>query len=91
MACHPWRGLFGGETIMQKSYFFIADLLGFSNIVRNSSHDQMEQKIMIWIGLVQKAKEFAEIEQIQLISDTLFASAGDSKEDFIKLRTLDMI
>lgn len=68
-----------------KRYFFMGDLLGFSNIIKNSNADEMEKRISKWIELVKSAKEFAKIDNIQLISDTLFASAGETKDDLNKL------
>ena len=62
------------------SYFFAADLLGFSSIVSNLGQDELDKRINVWTDLVQKVKCEAGINDLQLISDTLFMQEQDSRD-----------
>jgi len=68
-----------------EKYFFIADLLGFSNMITNTSPEQRDKRIDSWVQLVKEAKANVNIEKTQLISDTLFASAGSTEGDLLKM------
>ena len=59
-------------------YFLTADLLGFSNIVTNSSEDELSERIGDWVTLVETAAHACNVQNIQLISDTVFASADST-------------
>lgn len=61
-------------------YFLVADLLGFGKIVRNSSEDELDERITVWVDLVQSTATKCGVENLQLISDTIFASAPSSPE-----------
>ena len=60
------------------SYFLVADVLGFSKIVLNLSHDDLDERMQCWTGLVAKARCEAHIDRIQLISDTVFVQVDDT-------------
>ena len=62
------------------SYFLAADLLGFSSIVSNLDQDELDKRINVWTNLVQKIKSEARINDLQLISDTLFVREEDSED-----------
>jgi hypothetical protein len=66
-------------------YFFIADLLGFGSVVRNSTDSELVTRINSWTGLVESLAKKNAIENIQLISDTIFASTDSSSEGLKKL------
>jgi hypothetical protein len=70
---------------MAFGFFFMADLLGFGNIIRNSTPDQSTNRVARWVELVDQAAAAHQIESIQLISDTVLAAAGDSPEDLRRL------
>ena len=60
------------------SYFLVADVLGFSKIVLNLSHDDLDERMQCWTGLVAKARCEAHVDRIQLISDTVFVQVDDT-------------
>ncbi len=51
----------------------VVDILGFSQMITNLADYKQAQRIQDWITLVESTREQAAIEDIQLISDTLFA------------------
>ncbi|WP_114240368.1 hypothetical protein [Dyella sp. C9] len=61
-------------------YFLVADLLGFGQIVTNSSPEQLEDRIGDWIDLVATSARETGLERYQLISDTVFAAAESSEQ-----------
>lgn len=61
-------------------YFLTADLLGFRNIVKNSSDDELSARVTKWISLVEASATDPSVRQIQLISDTVFAACESSAE-----------
>jgi hypothetical protein len=62
-------------------FFLTADLLGFSNIVRNSDDEQLSSRIGDWIKLVDEAKAVSKLfNRTQLISDTVFVGAESTHE-----------
>ena len=63
-----------------RSYFLAADLLGFSSIVCNLDQDELDKRVNGWTNLAQKIKSEAGINELQLISDTLFVREEDSKD-----------
>ena len=67
------------------SYLLVADVLGFSNIVSNLSHDILSDRMNTWVGLVQEVGVETGIENIQLASDTLFAQEEDSQDGVMRL------
>ena len=66
-------------------YFFIADLLGFSNIVRNSSDSELTTRINGWTTLVDSLANQIGIKDIRLMSDTVFAFTDSSSDGLKKL------
>ena len=66
-------------------YLLVADVLGFSNIVSNLKHGELDKRIPTWIGLVEAIKTEAGVEKMQLISDTLFVQEEDSREGLERL------
>jgi len=68
-----------------KGYFFIADLLGFSELVNNLKHSDLIVRVNNWVSLVSNAAKECSIERYQLLSDTLFVSVNATKDDLGKL------
>ena len=68
-----------------KSYLLVADVLGFSNIVSNTPHDSLSERIETWIRLVEEVKHETDIDEMQLISDTIFAREADSDDGLERL------
>ena len=66
-------------------YLLVADVLGFSNIVSNLEHGELDKRISTWIGLVEAIKTEAGVDKMQLISDTLFVQEEDSREGLERL------
>lgn len=66
-------------------YFFVADVLGFSNIVRNSNNVDLVDRIKKWTTLVDSLAEQHGIDNIQLISDTIFAYTDSSSDGLKKM------
>ena len=62
-----------------KSYLLVADVLGFSKMVSNSSDEILPERINTWIQLVDEVSRETEIEEFQLVSDTIFAKEDDSE------------
>ena len=62
------------------SYLLVADVLGFSSIVSNLNHDELDERIPTWIGLTEDIKRATGIKDMQLISDTLFVREADSRD-----------
>jgi hypothetical protein len=65
-------------------YFFMCDLLGFKQIIRNSDDLQRTQRIGRWVSLVSDSARATGVE-IQLVSDTVFARAEDSAQGLRRL------
>lgn len=65
---------------METGYFFICDVLGFSNIVTNSSEHELSGRVQAWVTLSTAAAKKVGVKGMQLISDTLFASAPSTSE-----------
>ena len=63
----------------------VADLLGFSRMIKNLDGDQQAQRIAEWVDVVQHAGLQAGVEERQLISDTLFAREEDSSDGLARL------
>lgn len=60
------------------SYFLVADILGFSNIMENLKDEEQTRRIYGWIELVAETRRKTGVKEIQLISDTLFVKEEDS-------------
>ena len=68
-------------------YFMVVDILGFSEIIKNLKGDELDQRIMDWIELVQTTKVEAGVKETQLLSDTLFVREEDSADGLERLLT----
>ena len=66
-------------------YFLIADVLGFGRIVRNTPEATLDDRIQVWVNLVESTAAKFGIEKLQLISDTLFVSVPSAIEELEKL------
>jgi hypothetical protein len=66
----------GGKSL--NGYVLALDLLGFGNIIKNSSEADLPNRIQEWISLTEKAKQSSGLSRVQLISDTVFVSADSS-------------
>ena len=66
-------------------YFFVADILGFGNIVRNSNEVDLVARINSWTTLVDSLAHQHDIDNIQLFSDTVFAYTESSTAGLRKL------
>ena len=66
-------------------YFMVADILGFSKMIKNLSGDQQVQRITEWVELVQHTGLQTGVKEKQLISDTLFVREEDSAEGLSRL------
>jgi hypothetical protein len=71
---------------MKTGYLLIADILGFSNIIRNVPNKELNERMSDWTNLIKElGKEFG-FTDYQLLSDTLFLSVeGSDNETFEKL------
>lgn len=56
-----------------KAYLLVADVLGFSAIVRNLTHTGLSERLGVWVDIVKKTSHDVGIKDVQLISDTVFA------------------
>ena len=71
-----------------QGFVLVADLLGFGAMVSNLTRQgsgKLDDRIAAWTKLVATAAEHAGISQFRLMSDTVFAAVGDSREDFHRL------
>ena len=66
-------------------YFLMADMLGFSQIVRNTAETDLDKRMGEWVSLIEVTASKYGLTQFQLISDTVFASAPSTDEDLLKL------
>lgn len=66
-------------------YFLVADLLGFGKIVKNSTEKTLIERIDSWTKLVATTARLHGIENLQLISDTIFAGTPSSLEGLSNL------
>lgn len=58
-------------------FFLMADLLGFGRIITNLDGPNRDRRIDGWLELVGKGAEAHGIDNVQLISDTVFAAAPE--------------
>ncbi len=70
------------------AYCFVADLLGFSNLILNLPPDRQAVRVKQWVDLVKDSAYDADVSQYQLISDTVFASAEPNAVGLLKLITM---
>ena len=62
------------------SHILVADILGFSQLVSNLDHNQLDERMAIWITLVEEVRNETEIPKLQLISDTIFVREEGTSE-----------
>lgn len=67
------------------SHILVADVLGFSRLVRNLDHRQLDDRLGIWVSLVEDIRVETGIQNVQLISDTIFVREDDSADGFHRL------
>jgi hypothetical protein len=65
---------------METDYLFICDVLGFSNIVTDSSEHELSGRARAWVTPSTAAANKAGVKGMQLISDTFLASAPSTCE-----------
>ena len=71
---------------MKKGYLLIADILGFSNIVKNLSDADLTIRINDWTNLLKQLSEKHKLFNFQLLSDTLFLCVeGHDEKDLERL------
>ena len=66
---------------------FVADLLGFSNLILNLPEEHQARRVKQWIDLVKESARASNVDQFQLVSDTVFASASPDVDGLSKLIT----
>lgn len=67
------------------AHCFVGDLLGFSNLIMNLPPEHQETRVKEWINLARSCAQEETIEQFQLISDTIFASAEPNSDGLQRL------
>lgn len=71
---------------MKTGYLLIADILGFSNIVKNVPNEKLDERMNDWTSLIKNLGNEHGFTDYQLLSDTLFLSVdGSDNETFEKL------
>ncbi len=65
-----------------RGYFFIADILGFKNIIKNIPKAKVSSRISEWITLVETAAKKYSIKKYSLLSDTLFVAVPSNPKNF---------
>ena len=71
--------------IIPKHYLLVADVLGFSNIVSNLNHAELDNLMSEWVDLIKHIKTETGIRDVQLISDTLFVREENSQDGLQRL------
>ncbi|NGZ07631.1 MAG: hypothetical protein G8237_14900 [Magnetococcales bacterium] len=66
-------------------YLLVADMMGFSKMVRNLSQEQLAVRVKEWVDLVCDAAKKFNIDDIKLISDTIFVFVEPGKNNFENL------
>ena len=74
-----------GIEIPIPCYFMVADILGFSKMMKNLDGHRQAQRITEWKDLVQHTGLAAGVTESQLISDTLFVREEDSIDGLARL------
>ena len=67
------------------SHILVADVLGFSRLVANLEHGQLDERLSIWANLVEEIRIETGVQHSQLISDTIFVREDDSAEGLLRL------
>lgn len=68
-----------------KGYFLVVDILGFGQMIKNLSERDLNTKIDTWITIVKETCKSLNIQNYQLISDTLFIGVGDKESDLTQI------
>ena len=68
-----------------EGYFLLADILGFSKIIKNLTAEELCNRISEWVGLVKQTTDDFKIEYYSLLSDTLFIWVSNSERDLKKV------
>ena len=58
------------KTMLSEGYFFVADLLGFGNIIQNLPEERVRDRVEQWVDLVQRATEVEGIVKFRDSGDT---------------------
>ncbi len=77
-----------GLIVGSQGFVLVADLLGFGAMVSNLTRQgpgKLDDRITAWTKLVATAAEHAGVSQFRLMSDTVFAAVGNSRENFHRL------
>ncbi len=69
-------------------YILIADILGFSNIVKNLDSNALDLRVKQWIEFVEDGCKRFEISRFQLLSDTLVVAADANVDGLRSLMLL---
>jgi hypothetical protein len=69
---------------MKTGYLLIADILGFSNIIKNVSDSELNARIGDWTTLIKELGNRYNFTDYQLLSDTLFLSVASSDNETFK-------
>ena len=67
-----------GIQVATPCYFMVIDILGFSQITKNLEGDELAQRMIDWVNLVETTAVEVGVNERQLISDTLFVREKDS-------------
>ena len=67
------------------SHLLIADVLGFSRLVSNLEHGELDQRLNRWVNLVDEIRVETGIQHSRLISDTIFVRDDDSADGLRRL------
>ncbi|MCX7071289.1 MAG: hypothetical protein NTW01_09895 [Gammaproteobacteria bacterium] len=65
---------------METGYFLVADVLGFSAMLANSSHTEFDARMSQWVELVEAATKKSGVDKFSLFSDTVFAAVPSTVE-----------
>ena len=67
------------------SHVLVADVLGFSRLVTNLDHRELDERLRNWVRLVEQVRVEVGIQDSRLISDTIFVRDDDSSEGLLRL------
>jgi len=67
------------ESMEEIGYFFVADVLGFSEFMLNTESVSIDARIGQWVSVVESAKAICGVERCKVFSDTIFSCAPSSE------------
>jgi hypothetical protein len=70
---------------MTQMYCYVADMLGFKSMILNLPVEKQANRVTDWIQFVSEGINKFNIDNYQLVSDTIFAGTEDSEEGLKKL------